>query len=229
MQIVRKLFLKILSYTLLPLLKVYLSKPRTYTYKGIRLLIAPGVFHPKFFFSTQFLLRYINTLPLKGKTFLELGAGSGLLSFNAHKLGAIVTASDISATAIEYIIKNQESNKAKFEVVLSDMFQKIKPQQFDVIAINPPYYKKNPISEADRTWYCGEHAEYFVHLFSQLADFINSNSLVLMVLSEDCDLKGIKEIAARHNFYFTEVKRKRIWLELNAVFEIKLSDLKENK
>lgn len=220
MQIIRKLFLKIISFTVLPLLKIYLARPRTYTYKDICLVIAPGVFHPKFFFSTQFLLRYINTLPLKGKTFLELGAGSGLLSFYAHKQGAIVTASDINETAVHYIGKNQESNAVKFEAVQSDLFQKIKPQQFDVIAINPPYYKRNPITEADRAWYCGEQAEYFVHLFSQLADFINSNSLVLMVLSEDCDLKGIKEIAARHNFYFTEVKRKRIWMEMNYVFTI---------
>ena len=62
-----------------PLLVKYLSSTRVYIHKGIRLLIPPEVFHPGFFFSTKLLLAYVNRHSLRGKSFLELGAGSGLI------------------------------------------------------------------------------------------------------------------------------------------------------
>ncbi|MCY7410704.1 MAG: 50S ribosomal protein L11 methyltransferase, partial [Chitinophagales bacterium] len=75
-----------------PLLQRYLKKQRSYTFGEIKIQILPGVFHPGFFFSTKFLISVIEKKNLYKKTFLELGAGSGLISFVAEKLGAVVTA-----------------------------------------------------------------------------------------------------------------------------------------
>ena len=63
-----------------PLLEKYLSKTRHYKYKGINLIIPPEVFHPAFFFTSKLLFRYVSSLPITGKTFLELGAGSGMIA-----------------------------------------------------------------------------------------------------------------------------------------------------
>ena len=86
-----------------PLLENYLSRPRGFAFQNIRLVIPPEVFHPGFFYSTKLLLRCLSRLQLAHKTFLELGAGSGLLSIYAAQKGACVTASDINPFAIATI------------------------------------------------------------------------------------------------------------------------------
>jgi len=202
----------IVARTYKPLLTKYLSKTRMYSYGNIRLEIPPQVFHPGFFFSTRLLLRYISALPLKGQRFLELGAGSGLISIAAAKNGATVTATDINPVAVECLRRNCDQNKVKAEIILSDLFVDIPEQPFDIIAINPPYYKKQPQTKADHTWYCGENGEYFQQLFTKLEKYIHKNSLVLMVLSEECDINMISEIAAGHNFDMQKkITKKSVW------------------
>src|ERR1051326_4600356 len=100
----------IVERTYKPLLVKYLSKTRTYSYKGIVLEVPPEVFHPGFFSSTKILLRYISKEHLEQKKFLEPGAGSGLLSIYAAKKNAIVTSTDINPVAINYLQKNAETN-----------------------------------------------------------------------------------------------------------------------
>src|SRR5689334_11980445 len=88
-----------------PLLVKYLSTTRQYQYNGIKLMIPPEVFHPGFFFSTKLLLKCFDQYILKEKTFLELGAGSGLIAIAAGKKGADVTATDINPIAVDYLKK----------------------------------------------------------------------------------------------------------------------------
>src|SRR5689334_9483774 len=111
----------IMATTYKPLLVKYLSKTRTYSYKGITLEIPPQVFHPGFFFSTKLLLRYIEKDRFQQRSFLELGAGSGLLSIYAATRGAVVTATDINPVAIECIRKNAIANRTKIELIHSDL------------------------------------------------------------------------------------------------------------
>ena len=208
-----------------PLLVKYLSATRMYTCKGIRLVIPPAVFHPGFFFSTRLLLRYIAKLPLKDKTFLELGAGSGLIAMYAAREGAQVTASDINQMAIHSLEMNSRSNHISLTVIHSDLFTGIPLQRFDMIAINPPYYKKQPKTPAEYAWYCGEQGEYFQQLFSSLQWYMHSQSIVLMVLSDGCDLEMIKGMAASNGFRLHCVLEKRNWLETNFIFRVEKPDL----
>jgi release factor glutamine methyltransferase len=196
------------------------SKPRVYRKKGIRLAIAPGVFHPAFFFSTSFLLKFTNSLPLAHKTFFDLGAGNGLVAFNAAKKGARVTVSDISTTVIEYLHKNSEANKLPVRIITSDLFTDIPNERFDFIIISPPYYKKDPINDAERAWYCGANSQYFHNLFETMADYVYENTSVFMILSDECDIQLIQHIAAQNNFRFLLVRKKRIFWEMNFIFKI---------
>ena len=183
-----------------------------YSYGNIRLEIPPQVFHPGFFFSTRLLLRYISTLTLQGRQFLELGAGSGLIAIHAAKNGATVTATDINPIAVECLRRNCDQNKVKPKIVLSNLFADIPEQSFDIIAINPPYYKKQPQNLAEHAWYCGENGEYFEQLFTKLGKYIHKNSIVVMVLSEECDIRMISDIAAGHNYCLQKkIAKKSIW------------------
>jgi release factor glutamine methyltransferase len=210
----------IVGKTYKPLLVKYLSKTRSYSYRGINLEVPPEVFHPGFFFSTRLLLRYVARESLHGKTFLELGAGSGLISIYAAKRGANVIATDINPVALQSIVNNAELNGVEIETVYSDVFRNLVPQAFDLIVINPPYYKKYPASNADYAWYCGENGEYFQSLFAGLNQYMSSDSVVLMVLCDGCDIPMIKELANESEFNMRCVYSNKTLIEANYIFKI---------
>jgi len=203
-----------------PLLVRYLSTTRKYDYKGISLMIPSEVFHPGFFFSTKLLLRYISFLDLKKHSFLELGAGSGLISIFAAKAGALVTATDINTVAIEYLKKNRQKNAVQFRIIHADLFDGMPTETFDIIAINPPYYKRNPQSEAEYAWCCGENGEFFDKLFSGLPLYMGPGTTVLLILCDGCDLEMIRHSAHRHWFRLDCVLKKQNLLEDNFIFKI---------
>lgn len=210
----------IVSNTYKPLLTRYLSKTRVYRYKHLRLQIAPEVFHPGFFFSTQMLLQYVSELQLQKKEFMELGCGSGLISMIATEKGARVTATDINPIAVAFLKKNCQYNKLEMEVLQSDLFNDLPGKQYDIIAINPPYYKKDPVTIQDHAWFCGEKGRYFERLFGSLAAYIHSGTEVLMVLFDGCDMHMIAGFASANNFVLTCVQSKQNLLEKNFIFKI---------
>ncbi len=210
----------IVAHTYKPLLIKYLSKIRIYKYEDIRLEISPQVFHPGFFFSTRLLLKYIKQLPLRGQHFLEPGCGSGLISIYAARKGAIVTATDINPVAIEFLKKNSRMNGVGLTIIQSDLFRNIPIQPFDIIAINPPYYKKQPQTFRDYAWHCGENGEYFETLFKELKNYIHPGSEVYMVLFDGCDIEMIGNLAAQNDFDLQCVLTHENLLEKNSIFKI---------
>ena len=165
-------------------------------------------------------MQYISRLILPGKYFLELGCGSGLISIVAAKNGASVTATDINPVAIEFLKKNSRQNKVELEIIHSDLFQNIPKQHFDIIAINPPYYKKQPVTAKDHAWFCGENGEYFSALFKSLPEYIHIGTEILMVLTEDCDMEMINGFAANNGFILNGIYSRKNLLEKNFIFKI---------
>jgi|SRR5215831_4225996 len=210
----------IVGTTWQPLLIKYLSKTRTYHYKDIHLQIPSSVFHPGFFFSTHLLLKQIKGLPLKNKMFLEPGAGSGLLSIYAAKQGAIVTATDINPLAVECLKQNASQNHVEIDVIASDLFDRVPSQKFDVIIINPPYYKKTPASFAEYAWNCGENGEYFQKLFYRLHDYVHMQTKTLMILCDGCDIAMVRSIANQNGFVMKTIYAKQNMIENNYIFSI---------
>jgi release factor glutamine methyltransferase len=203
-----------------PVLAKYLSTTRTYHYKGIHMVIPPEVFHPGFFFSTKILLKYISRLPIEQKSLLELGAGSGLIALYTAKTGAQVTATDINPVAISSLQINAGYNHLEVTVIHSDLFENIPAQQFDIIAINPPYFRKKPQSFRDYAWYCGEQGEYFERLFKTMGDYVHKSSSVFMILSDGCDLEMIKNYSAKYGWSMNCVKIKKNLVEELFLFSV---------
>jgi release factor glutamine methyltransferase len=216
----RSLVKYIVARTYKPLLVKYLSSTRTYSWKGITLEIPPEVFHPGFFTSTKILLNYIKHKNFKGNLFLELGAGSGLISVYVAKKGANVTATDINTVAINFLKKNAEQNNVDLNIIHSDIFNSIPVCLFDTIIINPPYYKKQPSTNTDYAWYCGENGEYFQKLFKHLKSYVHGKTEVLMVLCDGCDLQMIKNFAHENCFDLQCIFQRNSIIEKNYIFKI---------
>ena len=165
------------------------------------------------------MMDMIDGMDLENKHFLELGCGSGAISVLATHKGAKVTASDIDPKAVENTKLNAGQNGVVLEVLKSDLFDII-PGEFDVIMINPPYYPKDPSRPEEVAFYCGTDHVYFKRLFQQLAGRITSVSQVFIILSEDCRIDRIKEIALDNGLVLSLHLERRVLGENNFVFRI---------
>ena len=112
----------------------------------LELEVSPAVLIPRP--ETELLVdRMIETLP-QGGTLLDLGTGSGAIALAVarHRPDVRVTASDLSAAALEVARRNAYKVGAKnVEFVLSDLFSSLAGRRFDAVAANLPY-----VPEEDR-------------------------------------------------------------------------------
>ena len=214
-------FLKKLTHPFLKKgLQWYYSRPRKYQYGEIEVLVHPDVFPPHLTLSTKILLDFMSSMELQKKRFLELGCGSGIISLYASKKGAKVTATDINPTALIYLQKAADKHKLSLEIIHSDLFEKLQNHYFDCIFINPPYYPRKAKTIKEQAWFCGEDFNYFKQLFQQLPKYIEDNTDIYMILSEDCQIATIKEIAANYGSFLELIHEKKVAAEMNYIFKI---------
>ncbi len=95
--------------------------------------------------ETELLCEKVFEKASENASVLDIGTGSGAIAITvAKETGAKVTASDISARAIETAKRNAVKHGAEIEFILSDVFENI-DGVFDIIVSNPPY-----IAESER-------------------------------------------------------------------------------
>lgn len=196
------------------------GREQIYKANDFELIILPDVFHPGYFLSTKILLNFIRTKELANKRVLELGAGSGFISFYLAKHhSAVVTASDINSNAINGLQMNREKLQIPITVIESDLFENIDLTHFDIVLVNPPYYPKKPSNRKEIAFYCGEDFDYFKRFFSGIQLFA-SQCAIYMILSEDCQLDQINKLANQHELNMVEVHRERRWGEWNTIYHL---------
>ena len=216
----RRIIKRIQSRIWKPYVQWYLRKPRRFRFRDVELLIRPEVFHPGMFYSTRFLVEYLDGFDLRGKSLWELGCGSGLISILAVKHGASVTASDSNPVAIENLRHDALKNRVSLNAIESDLFAAIPPRVFDWIVINPPYYKGHPQTLAQQAWYAGEHYEFFDKLLGGIGGYMSGETTTCMVLSDSCDLSRIRSLAHDHGLALEQKAIKRLSIEDNVIFHI---------
>ncbi|REJ82934.1 MAG: methyltransferase domain-containing protein [Bacteroidetes bacterium] len=217
---------KLLDIFYKPLVLKYTSETRTYRYRHLKVDVHPGVFHPGLFYSTKTLLFYLEKKEIKSKRLLELGCGTGLISIYASSKGAFVTATDINPAAIMNAGINYNQNSTQInagggtiQILQSDLFNEVSDYKFDLIIVNPPYYRGKIKSERDYAWYAGENMEYFERFFSSVTHFLSGGSTCLMVLSDEV-LESVNNIAGFYGVKLNEVFKRKVLLEINRVYEL---------
>jgi len=149
--------------------------------------VLDGVFNPYEAEWTMLPIMQNNADRFLGKTVMEIGTGSGIISLYAAKLGAAkVVATDISPAAIKTITMNADALDYASViqprlVPLDDIsaYSVIAPdEKFDVIISNPPFALDLDAGANDAVTDTGELGFSIVR---GLEDHLNSNGVVILL------------------------------------------------
>lgn len=162
---------------------------------GFTFIVRPTVFNPKDFLSSEVFAEYIQTLVLDGKTILDMGSGSGIVSIFAASMGAKCVAADINPVAIRCIRENAALNhfESRIEAVESDLFISIKPaeKKFDIIFFNPPYYRGNPRNNFERAFKAGPNLEVIDRFLADSKEHLLPGGELCLLVSSDMDMDDL--------------------------------------
>ena len=187
--------------------------------RGIPLVVLPGVFHPVLFLSTSLLLDAIEESKLGVESLvLDLGTGTGVCAIAAARMGAQVTATDISPIAVRcaranVLVSNLED---RVRVLEGDLFEPVGSERFDLVIFNPPYFKGKPIDWTDYAWR-GEGV--FQRFLEGLSVHLTRRGKVLISVSTELDLEAIKNALLEKRFVVREIRKRKIPGETLYVYE----------
>jgi len=191
---------------------------------GFVLTIPPTVFHPRFFFSTKILGRYLAQVPLEGKNLLEIGSGSGVISLVAARHGASVVSVDINPLAVQSTRMNAERNNLTHKVIVleSDLFDAIGENfRFDYIIWNPPFFPEEPQNDTEKAWKAGRGYRVLSRFAEQAVLFLSPQGRVIIILSSQCNFGAILSYFARCGFQSVPVRKHRSFFESFIIYEMR--------
>src|SRR5262245_13474976 len=176
------------------------SRTVTTRVEGFDLQIFPGVFHPKYFGSSSILARFVSRLSLTGKSFLEVGCGSGVVALCAAKAGADVTAVDINPEAVRCTLVNAAKNNLRVDARTGDLFSSLNGMRFAVIAWNPPFLRADAQSLAEAAFYGGRDFEVIRRFAKQARAHITAGASIYTVVSADVSIERVEELFRNEGF-----------------------------
>jgi len=108
---------------------------------GLALRVTPDVLIPRPETELLVELALERLSPEEPGRVLELGTGSGAIAvaLASERPGLAIVATDVSEAALALARRNARDHGAEIAFVLSDWFDALGPEQFDLIVSNPPY------------------------------------------------------------------------------------------
>lgn len=127
--------------------------------------IIPGVFSPKVRRNSSW---YAEKVPLflRGSSFLEIGAGAGVLAVRAAQQGYKVVATDIDPRAVENTQLNAQRHHVEVDARLGSVYEPLQAEErFDTIFWNHPWIFTDEVVE-------GRHALSYDWRYTSLRKFL---------------------------------------------------------
>jgi release factor glutamine methyltransferase len=199
-----------------------LARTDVTTMFGLRLTVPPSVFHPKFFRTTRFLGEYLQNVELRGKSFLEMGCGSGILSLLAARGGATVTAADINPQAVATTRANASINRLGESVsaIESDLFAEIPASGgFDYLLWNPPFYPLEPTDSASHAWNAGTGYGVLARFAGSAGEYLRPGGKLIIQVSTEIDAETVLSLFSSRGLKPALVASKRLPFETLSIYE----------
>ena len=116
-------------------------------FMGLEFHVEPGVLIPRP--DTEILCEEALKRLGPGARVLDIGTGSGALAVSIARLAkdAVVTAVDVSDTALAIAERNARENGANVRFVKSNCFEALAGEKFDMIVSNPPYIDSEDMAQ----------------------------------------------------------------------------------
>jgi release factor glutamine methyltransferase len=153
----------------------------------------------------------------KNKSFLDMGAGSGIQSEEAIRSHAKkILAVDINEESIK-ILKSKKIPSLK-----SDLFKRVKGK-FNLIAFNPPYLPKDKREDKESRLITtgGEKGdEIIIKFLEQVKKHLTKDGKILIVLSSLTPKKRILSKLKSKKFKKKIISKEKLFMEKLEVWEI---------
>lgn len=162
------------------------------TVAGLPIVVLPNVWSPAYDWSSLFYVE--NLVEVAGRSFLEIGSGTGVISVFAGRNGAsLIVAVDVNEDAVRNTKRNFERfSISNAEAFVSDGFAAIKGK-FDVVTWNAPYHGARPTDELERGCTDEDYRDIKA-FFREVQDHLNPRGLVVFGFSESGDLPLIRRL-----------------------------------
>ena len=154
----------------------------------------------------------------KNKTFLDMGAGSGIQSEAALKSWAkSILATDIAPESVK-ILKSKN-----IPCIKSDLFENLNNQRFDLIVFNPPYLPQEDREDKESreiTTGGKKGDEVIMRFLKQAPKHLNKNGDILLIVSSLTPKDRIKKLLIKLKLECKVIDEKRLFFEKLEVWEI---------
>lgn len=175
-----------------------------------KFLVKLGVFSPKYFPGSEL---FSDMLPdLKGKEFLEIGTGIGVISIFAVTKGATkVIATDISPKAVENAKENVRLHNLdnKIKILKGDVFEPIIEKKFDIIFWNMPFgYFEDEIEEIEEV-IIDKNYRAIKKFFEEVRNYLKKDGRILFGFSKMVgNYNKLINIMKDNNFDIKEIDKR---------------------
>ena len=155
---------------------------------------------------------------IPGTNVLEVGCGTGIISIYCCKLGRKVTCCDVSRDARNCCERNAIRNHVEFEIVDSQLFNRIEGR-FDTIIFNPPYLPTEDRYEEAGQWNGGSEGFDVIRPFlKDASNHLEEHGSIYIILSSLTDVNSL--IAEFHQYTFLEKARQSFFFETIYLYQL---------
>ncbi|QLJ03338.1 methyltransferase [Streptomyces sp. NEAU-sy36] len=187
--------------------------------RSVIALLIPGVYAPQD--DTALLAEALREEVVPpGAQVLDVGTGSGALALTAARMGAEVTAVDVSRRAVWTARLNAWLTRLPVRIRRGDLFTPVRGRTYDMILANPPYVPAPHTADGprgrSRAWDAGHDGRLLLDRICQGAPaLLAPGGVVLIVQSALSDPDRTVDLLRGAGLKAAVVRRR--WIELGPV------------